>query len=76
MLFKTPFEAICKFFCTVKTKNYGVPTNKSEIDTGGKENRGVDAGKETLHKFDTGGIDSTSSRRYSDSSGIPEQKSP
>ncbi len=23
MLFKTPFEAICKFFCTVKTKNYG-----------------------------------------------------
>jgi len=30
MLFKTPFEAICKFFCTIKTKNYGKENNQEE----------------------------------------------
>jgi hypothetical protein len=33
MLFKTPFEAICKFFCTLKTKNYGVSQDFNEQET-------------------------------------------
>jgi hypothetical protein len=34
MLFRTPFEAICKFFCTLKTKNYGVPTETTDEGKG------------------------------------------